>query len=63
MHHIKSFTRVKSTQNEKVCFIIANELKLTQVELLSFFFKECIVFSLVQKSYNLYFILQAQIYV
>ena len=38
MHHIKSFTRVKSTQNEKVRFIKGNESKLTQVELLSFYF-------------------------
>ena len=38
VHHFKSFSRVKSIQDEIVCFIKRNELKLTQVELLSFFF-------------------------
>ena len=37
-HHFKSFSRVKSTQDEKVRLIKGNELKLTQDELLSFFF-------------------------
>ena len=36
---LKSFIQVKSTQEEKVHFIKGNELKLTQVQLLSFFFK------------------------
>ena len=38
MHHFKSFSRVKSTQDEKARFIKGNELKLTQVELFSFLF-------------------------
>ena len=38
MHYFKSFSRVKSTQDEKVRFILENELKLTQAELLSFFY-------------------------
>ena len=38
MHHFKSFSRIKSTQDEKVHSIKGNELKLTQFELLSFFF-------------------------
>ena len=37
MHYFKSFGRVKSTQDEKVRFENGNELKLIQVELLSFF--------------------------
>ena len=37
-HHFKSFSRVKSTQDGKVRFIKRNELKITQVELLSPFF-------------------------
>ena len=37
MHHFKSFSRVKSTQDQKVHFIKGNELKLTRVELLLFF--------------------------
>ena len=36
MHYFKSFSLVKSTQDEKACFIKGNELKLTQVELLFF---------------------------
>ena len=35
--YFKSFSRVKSSQDEKVCFIQGNELKLVQVELLLFF--------------------------
>ena len=38
MHHFSSFSRVKSIQHEKGRFIKENELKLTQVELLSFSF-------------------------
>ena len=38
VHYLKSFGRVKSTQDEKMRFIKRNELKLTQVESLSFFF-------------------------
>ena len=38
MHHFKLFNQVKSTQDEKGRFIKGNELKLTQAELLSFFF-------------------------
>ena len=38
MRHFKSFSRVKSTQDEKVRFIKGDESKLTQTELLSFFF-------------------------
>ena len=37
MHFLKSFNREKSTQEEKVRFMKGNELKLNQVELLSFF--------------------------
>ena len=37
MYVFKSFVREKSTQDEKMCFIKGNELKLTQVRLLSFF--------------------------
>ena len=37
MHHFKSFTLVKSILDEAMLFIKGNELKLTQVELLSFF--------------------------
>ena len=36
MHCLKSFISVKSTYDEKSCFNLGNELKLTQVELLSF---------------------------
>ena len=38
VHHFKSFSRIQSTQDEKARFIKGNELKLTQLELLSFFF-------------------------
>ena len=38
VHYFKSFNQVKSTQDEKVLFFKRNEKKLTQVELLSFFF-------------------------
>ena len=38
MHHFKKFSGVKSTQDEKVCVIQGNQLKLTQVELISFFY-------------------------
>ena len=37
VQHFKSFSRVKSTLDEKVRFIKWNELKVTQVELLSVF--------------------------
>ena len=37
MHYFKSLSQEKSTQNEKLCFIIENELQLTEIELLSFF--------------------------
>ena len=41
MHHFKSFSRVKSTQDEKMGFTKEYDLKLIQVELLSFsFFKK-----------------------
>ena len=33
MHHFKSFSRVKSIQDEKVRFIKGNELKLIQIQL------------------------------
>ena len=39
MHYFETFSSVKSTQVEKVKFVKDNEIKLTQVELLSFFFK------------------------
>ena len=39
MHYFKSLNRVKSTQDETVRFAKENELKLTQVELLSIFFQ------------------------
>ena len=35
MHYFKSFSRVNSTQDEKVYFYLENELKLTHDELLS----------------------------
>ena len=38
MHYFKSLSRVKSTQDVKMSFNQGNELKLTQVELLSFFY-------------------------
>ena len=38
VHYFKSFSRLKSNQNEKLCFFLGSELKLTQVEVLSFFF-------------------------
>ena len=38
VHYFKSFSRVKSTQDEKVHFIHKNELKLAQIELFSFFY-------------------------
>ena len=45
VHCFSLFSRVKSTQDETVSFIKGNELKLTQVELLSFlFFKRVCVF-------------------
>ena len=37
VHYFKSFSGVKSTQDEKVRFIEGNELKLTQVVIFSFF--------------------------
>ena len=37
MHFLKLFSREKSTQDKKVRLIKGNELKSTQVELLSFF--------------------------
>ena len=37
-HYFKLNNRVQSTQDEKARFIKGNELKLTQVELFSFFF-------------------------
>ena len=37
MHFLKTFSREKSTQDEKLRFSKENELKVTQVELLSFF--------------------------
>ena len=46
IHFFKCFNRKKSTQDEKVGFIKENELKLSQVELLSFFdFKSVFVFN------------------
>ena len=42
VHYFKSFNGVISTQNGKVLFIKGNDLKLIEVEVLSFFFfKEC----------------------
>ena len=38
MHHFKLFIRIKTTQEEKMRFIKGNKLKLTEVELLPFFF-------------------------
>ena len=38
MHHFKSFSRVKSTQDEKLRFIKGYELKINQADLLSFIF-------------------------
>ena len=38
MYHFKSFSQTKSIKGEKALFIKGNELKLTQVELFSFFF-------------------------
>ena len=38
VHPFNSFSRAKSTENEMVRFIQGNELRLTQVELLSFFY-------------------------
>ena len=38
MHHFESFSGEKSTQDERVHFIKGNEIKLTQIELLSFLF-------------------------
>ena len=38
IHHFKSFSQVMSTRDEKVRFIKGNEIKLTQVDLLLFFF-------------------------
>ena len=38
VHYFKSFSRVKTTQDEKVRFIKGDEVKLTQDELLSFLF-------------------------
>ena len=34
VHYFKSFNRVKSTQDEKMHFILGNEFKFAQVELL-----------------------------
>ena len=39
MHHFKSFSRIKSTQDEKVRFVKGNELILSHSELISLFFK------------------------
>ena len=38
VYFFKSFSREKSTQDERVRFIKGNQLKVTQVKLLSFFF-------------------------
>ena len=39
VHHFKSLSLIKSTQDEKVNLVKGNELKLTQVELLSSFLR------------------------
>ena len=45
VYFLKSFSREKSTQDEKVCLIKGNELKVTQVELLSsFIFKSVTIY-------------------
>ena len=50
MHFFKWFSRQKSTEDEKVRFIKGNELKVTQVELLSFFiFKSVALEKLLQQ--------------
>ena len=41
----KSFSQVKMTQDEMIRFIIGNELKLTQVELLSLSFQTVCMFT------------------
>ena len=62
VHYFKLFNRVQSTQDEKARFIKGNELKLTQIELFSFFFFKrvlvCIherISALVAGSPNAYF--------
>ena len=47
MHFLKSLSREKSTQDEKMRFIQRNVLKLTQVELLSFFSFKSVLFYLI----------------
>ena len=42
MHFLKFFIREKSTQNEKVRFIKENDLKVSQIQLLSFFIFICV---------------------
>ena len=44
MHFIKSRSREKLTQDEKVYFFKGNELKITHVELLPFFIFKCVTF-------------------
>ena len=47
LQFLKLFSRKKSDQDEKVLFIKGNELTVTQVELISFFFfKDYIYFSI-----------------
>ena len=51
-HYFKLFNRVQSTQDEKERFVKGNELKVTQVELFSFFnFKSALERKLLQKYY------------
>ena len=44
LHFLYSFSREKLTQDEKVYFTKGNELKITQVELLSFFIFKSIAY-------------------
>ena len=46
MQYFKSFSREKSTQDEKGCLIKGNDLKVAQVELLSFFIFKGLIFGL-----------------
>ena len=56
MNCFKSFSEVKSTQEERVRFIKGNDLKETQIELLSFFVFELIPLIKLQK-FQVYFFL------
>ena len=55
MHYFKLFIRVKSTQDEKMRFFLGNQLKLTQVELLSFFYFKSVQLEITADAFHIPF--------